>query len=141
MSPGLRGLAGAAGAEGSRGRDGRDGRDGASRPSQRLLPIAVVVLALLMGGNYVYLLSGVRQRAECEGNERARIGALSDDNQNRLILGVAEMMTKTKPDAQQSKAERRAEDARFRVLFTDFTTQAQEISSQREALAQGKVCK
>lgn len=137
MSPGLRGLAGA---DGSRGRDGRDGRD-ACPPTRRLLPAAVVVLALLMGAQYVYLLSGVRERAECESNERARIGALSDENQNRLILGVAEMMTKTKPDAQQTKAERRAEDARFRTLFSDFTTQAQEISSQRAALAEGKVCK
>lgn len=142
---------GATGAHGATGRDGRTGATGAEgRPGRdaprvkaaardRALPVAVVVLALLMGGQYVYLLSGVSQRAACESDERGRLGARSDDNQNKLILGVAALTARgdtVKPTPAQQAAAR----AEYRKLFDDFTGEARSIAAARVALAEGKVC-
>lgn len=109
-----------------------------ARKAERKLSAAVIVLALLMGGQYAYLLSGVRERAECQQEERGKLAARSDDNQNSLILGVAKL-TAESPD-KPTKAQQKRATAEYRALFAAFTAEAAEIRAARQALADGKVC-
>lgn len=109
-----------------------------ARRAERRLSAAVVALALLMGGQYVYLLSGVRQRAECQQEERGKLAARSDDNQNNLILGVAKL-TAEAPE-KPTKAQQRRATAEYRALFVEFTAEAAKVRAARQALADGKVC-
>lgn len=106
----------------------------------RVLPIAVVVLAVLMGGQYVHLLTGVRDQAECASIVRTQLAQASDDNQNGLILGVAKILASGKLTDDLTPAERRARSEVYREMFGAFAVEAERISAERRELLEGKVC-
>lgn len=135
---GEQGKDGRDGATGAEGRPGRDARHSKPTTREKLLPVGVVLLALAMGGQYVYLLSGVRERAQCQADERSRLGGLSDDNQNNLILGVAKLST-AQP-VKPTRAQKAALTVEYRRLFVVFTTEAARVAEGRRALLDGKVC-
>lgn len=109
---------------------------------QRITGPALILLAVLMAAQYVYLVSGVRHRAECQTRFnvsvastlaiRARLTAASDESQTKLILGVATMMSE--PGGKRPTAkERRAQEARYRSLFTEFVSEARRVAAERDA--------
>lgn len=108
---------------------------------QRITGPALILLAVLMAAQYLYLVGGVRHRAECQTRFnvsvastlaiRARLTAASDESQTKLILGVAKMMSS--PGKRPTTKERQAQAVEYRRLFSDFVSEARRVAVERDA--------
>lgn len=100
----------------------------------------VLLLAILMGIQYMYQVNKDREAAECQTqfNQafakqltiRSELASQAQANVDKIILSIGRMVT---PDASEmTPAERRQRVTEYRRLFTDFAKESAAIQEKRQ---------